>query len=158
MSAHKTDDLYEIGNLLDQVSKGKILTPMDVANKVHSYVTEQPKQEPKQDEEVVQEGLDPVGKEDDDIDNDGDTDKTDKYLLKRRKAIKKSMNEDLGDARFQPGDVLSAEQLGEDSDFVVIGITEDEEGGVAYDLMELGQAGITVSDKDIQGDDAHPLF
>jgi len=32
-------------------------------------------------------GLDPVGKEDKDIDNDGDHDKTDKYLLERRKAI-----------------------------------------------------------------------
>ena len=32
-------------------------------------------------------GLDPVGKEDKDIDNDGDHDKSDKYLLKRRKAI-----------------------------------------------------------------------
>jgi hypothetical protein len=31
-------------------------------------------------------GLDPVGKEDKDIDNDGDHDKTDKYLLNRRKA------------------------------------------------------------------------
>jgi len=31
--------------------------------------------------------LDPVGQEDKDIDNDGDHDKTDKYLLKRRKAI-----------------------------------------------------------------------
>ena len=31
--------------------------------------------------------LDPVGQEDKDIDNDGDVDKTDKYLLKRRKAI-----------------------------------------------------------------------
>lgn len=31
--------------------------------------------------------LDPVGKEDKDIDNDGDHDKSDKYLLKRRKAI-----------------------------------------------------------------------
>jgi pyruvate/2-oxoglutarate dehydrogenase complex dihydrolipoamide acyltransferase (E2) component len=39
------------------------------------------------------EGLDPVGKEDDDIDNDGDTDKTDKYLLKRRKAISANLKE-----------------------------------------------------------------
>jgi len=31
--------------------------------------------------------LDPVGKEDSDVDNDGDVDKSDKYLLKRRKAI-----------------------------------------------------------------------
>ena len=33
------------------------------------------------------EGLDPVGKEDGDIDNDGDKDSSDKYLLKRRKAL-----------------------------------------------------------------------
>jgi len=36
-------------------------------------------------------GLDPVGREDKDIDNDGDHDKTDKYLLKRRKAIGKAI-------------------------------------------------------------------
>ena len=35
--------------------------------------------------------LDPVGQEDADIDNDGDTDKSDKYLHKRRKAIAKAM-------------------------------------------------------------------
>jgi hypothetical protein len=35
--------------------------------------------------------LDPVGQEDADIDNDGDTDKSDEYLHKRRKAIGKAM-------------------------------------------------------------------
>jgi len=35
--------------------------------------------------------MDPVGKEDGDIDNDGDKDESDKYLHKRRKAIKKAM-------------------------------------------------------------------
>ena len=35
--------------------------------------------------------LDPVGQEDSDIDNDGDVDKSDKYLGKRRKAIAKAM-------------------------------------------------------------------
>ena len=35
--------------------------------------------------------LDPVGKEDSDIDNDGDVDKSDKYLHKRRKAIGKAI-------------------------------------------------------------------
>lgn len=35
--------------------------------------------------------LDPVGKEDGDVDNDGDKDKSDKYLLKRRAAIGKAM-------------------------------------------------------------------
>ena len=42
------------------------------------------------------EKLDPVGKEDDDIDNDGDTDDTDKYLKNRRKAVSKAMDEGLG--------------------------------------------------------------
>jgi hypothetical protein len=37
--------------------------------------------------------MDPVGQEDDDIDNDGDTDKSDKYLHARRKAIGKAMSE-----------------------------------------------------------------
>ena len=33
------------------------------------------------------EALDPVGREDGDVDNDGDKDSSDKYLMKRRKAI-----------------------------------------------------------------------
>ena len=36
--------------------------------------------------------LDPVGKEDKDIDNDGDHDKSDKYLLARRKKVSKIIN------------------------------------------------------------------
>jgi hypothetical protein len=40
---------------------------------------------------VLKEALDPVGKEDDDIDNDGDVDKTDKYLANRRKAVGKAI-------------------------------------------------------------------
>ena len=35
--------------------------------------------------------LDPVGKEDGDVDNDGDKDSSDKYLMKRRKAIGKAI-------------------------------------------------------------------
>lgn len=42
-------------------------------------------------ESIFLEALDPVGKEDSDIDNDGDVDKSDKYLHKRRKAISKSI-------------------------------------------------------------------
>lgn len=38
-------------------------------------------------EESVEEKLDPVGKEDSDVNNDGKVDSTDKYLIKRRKAI-----------------------------------------------------------------------
>jgi hypothetical protein len=41
--------------------------------------------------------LDPVGKEDDDIDNDGDVDKSDSYLKNRRKAIGKAVKEEVED-------------------------------------------------------------
>ena len=39
------------------------------------------------------EGLDPVGEEDDDINNDGKVDKTDKYLSNRRKTISQNIDE-----------------------------------------------------------------
>lgn len=45
---------------------------------------------------VYSEGLDPVGDEDEDIDNDGDVDKTDKYLHNRRKAIGKAIRKKRG--------------------------------------------------------------
>ena len=55
---------------------------------------------------IVSEGLDKVNpdavkkkfddRKDKDIDNDGDTDSTDKYLHKRRAAISKAMKEELG--------------------------------------------------------------
>ena len=41
--------------------------------------------------------LDPVGKEDKDIDNDGDSDKTDVYLSKRRKAIGSAIRKKVAD-------------------------------------------------------------
>jgi hypothetical protein len=43
---------------------------------------------------MKKEAMDPVGKEDGDIDNDGDKDSSDKYLLKRRKAIAKAMKKE----------------------------------------------------------------
>ena len=42
-------------------------------------------------EEIAEKKLDPVGKADADIDNDGDVDKSDKYLHNRRKAIAKAI-------------------------------------------------------------------
>jgi len=49
---------------------------------------------------AVEEKLDPVGKEDGDIDNDGDKDASDKYLAKRRKTIAKAMKSEADD--FKP--------------------------------------------------------
>jgi hypothetical protein len=42
-------------------------------------------------EDLDEKKLDPVGKEDGDVDNDGDKDSSDKYLMKRRKAIGKAI-------------------------------------------------------------------
>ncbi len=90
MSAYDTNDLHDIGSLLDKVNKQKIATPQDISNQVRRYINVQ---EEEKDNNVVEEGLDHVGKEDGDIDNDGDKDKTDKYLLKKRKAISKALKE-----------------------------------------------------------------
>ena len=43
------------------------------------------------DRDEIDERLDPVGEEDGDVNNDGKEDETDKYLMKRRKAIGKAM-------------------------------------------------------------------
>jgi len=51
---------------------------------------------------LKQEALDPVGKEDDDIDNDGDVDKSDSYLKARRKTVTKAIkNEEEEDADLE---------------------------------------------------------
>ena len=42
----------------------------------------------------IDEALDPVGQEDDDVDNDGDTDDSDRYLKKRRDAVSKAIKGD----------------------------------------------------------------
>ena len=50
--------------------------------------------------QYAKEALDPVGKEDGDIDNDGDKDSSDKYLLKRRKAIGKAMKKRMSEGKY----------------------------------------------------------
>ena len=67
-----------------------------------NFISGQNKETPKRDTLTpkdrykIPEGMDPVGKEDKDIDNDGDHDSTDKYLLKRRKAIGKAIAKKRG--------------------------------------------------------------
>lgn len=57
---------------------------------------------------IPKKNLDPVGKEDGDVDNDGDKDKTDKYLLKKRKAISKNINKE-GYNPEEEDDVITAD-------------------------------------------------
>ena len=53
--------------------------------------------------------LDPVGQEDDDIDNDGDVDSSDKYLAKRRKAIGKAMKKE--EVTFSEDELARIEEI-----------------------------------------------
>ena len=57
-----------------------------------------PKEKPMtpQQRRQIPEGMDPVGKEDGDINNDGKKDSTDSYLMKRRKAIGKAIAKKRG--------------------------------------------------------------
>ena len=54
------------------------------------------KQMTPQQRRMMPEGMDPVGKEDGDINNDGKKDSTDSYLMKRRKAIGKAIAKKRG--------------------------------------------------------------
>ena len=71
-------------------------------------------------------GLDPVGKEDADVDNDGDVDKTDKYLLKRRKAIgsaiRKRADKKIKEAFLADGTVTTEPKAGTKK---IVGKNED---------------------------------
>lgn len=93
-------------NILDEMSHGKKKKTEDAMQNVTS-ADKKPQNFRKPDgsmgvkmvptdprKKVSQEKMDPVGKEDDDIDNDGDVDSSDKYLKNRRKAIKKNINRD----------------------------------------------------------------
>jgi len=46
-----------------------------------------------EEQQLVSEKLDPVGKEDSDVDNDGDSDKSDEYLKNRREVVAKAIKE-----------------------------------------------------------------
>ena len=71
------------------------LTGLPTGMKPESSKTEEKTMTPEQ-RYKIPEGMDAVGKEDKDIDNDGDHDKTDKYLLNRRKAIGKAIAKKRG--------------------------------------------------------------
>jgi hypothetical protein len=66
-----------------------------------------------EDEEVYEAKLDPVGKEDDDIDNDGDVDSSDEYLHARRKAIAKAMKKEATQSPYAIGMASAMKQTGD---------------------------------------------
>lgn len=101
--------------------------------------------------------LDPVGKEDDDIDNDGDTDKTDKYLLNRRKAIgdaikKEKLKESFSNWREELSEIMSVTDRQEKEQKIVekkvdnkisinpnLGEAIEELGGTLIEMVEIDE-------------------
>jgi hypothetical protein len=80
------------GKKVDDCVKAGVEYDVDTANQLWSEVGEKLETLGEMDGakfKVIGEKLDPVGKEDGDIDNDGDKDKSDKYLHARRKKIGK---------------------------------------------------------------------
>ena len=112
------------------------------------------------------EALDPVGQEDADIDNDGDTDKSDKYLHNRRKAIgkaikKKNVKEGFSDWRQDLSEVIGDVKKNDKSEDVkvtereitnkiTINPTLDEAveqlGGTLLEMVEIEDADCVLDD------------
>ena len=98
--------LDELNKLYASVSEAKVEPPKEKL-KTDRNMFNIPKDEQKAAKErllakaaakrkAAMEALDPVGQEDADIDNDGDVDKSDKYLHKRRKAVGKAIAKKKG--------------------------------------------------------------
>jgi hypothetical protein len=101
---------------------------------------------------AAMEALDPVGKEDSDIDNDGDVDKSDKYLHKRRKAISKAMKKRLGEARNVHGEIESpSENIGKLVKKASKRVDTDVDGDVENNDASKGSLGTFVPSADGKG-------
>ena len=105
------------------------------------------------------ESLDPVGKEDGDVNNDGKKDKTDKYLMNRRKAIGKAMKKEsfiTSDWRNDLSEVMTDDIQSKPikekkvNNKVTInpklGEAVDELGGTLLEEIEVDELGIVVEE------------
>lgn len=121
---------------------------------------ESPIKKVKEDAELIDEKkkLDPVGKEDGDIDNDGDMDKSDDYLHNRRKAIKHAMKKEeveieeefISEDAYEIADLIleyfPKEKIGQTKNYHVTSI-DPESGAYKLKHKKTGKkTTITVSD------------
>jgi hypothetical protein len=88
---------------------------------------------------MTQEKLDPVGKEDGDIDNDGDKDASDKYLAKRRKAVSKAIKGEevkYPHMMYDPktGKEVTAKTPEDHEKYAKMGYTHDKPKMEAYEM------------------------
>ena len=111
------------------------------------------------------EALDPVGQEDADIDNDGDNDKSDKYLHNRRKAVgkaikKKNVKEGFSDWREDLSEVIGNVKKNKSEDVKIsekeinnkikinpsLGEAVEELGGTFLEMVEIEDADCILDD------------
>ena len=114
---------------------------------------------------AYKEALDPVGQEDADIDNDGDNDKSDKYLHNRRKAVgkaikKKNVKEGFSDWREDLSEVIGDVKKNKSDDVKIsektinnkikinpsIGEAVEELGGTFLEMVEIEDADCILDD------------
>jgi hypothetical protein len=115
---------------------------------------------------AYKEALDPVGQEDADIDNDGDTDKSDKYLHNRRKAVgkaikKKNVKEGFSDWRQDLSEVIGDVKKNNKSEDIKVtekqitnkikinpslGEAVEELGGTLLEMVEIEDADCILDD------------
>jgi len=86
-----------VNNIFNQILQGNLVETKEelesvLYQKMNMFIEGKKK--------VLYGDLDPVGKEDDDVDNDGDVDDSDEYLKNRRKKVKKAMKENKD--KFKP--------------------------------------------------------
>ena len=118
------------------------------------------------DKKKLREALDPVGQEDADIDNDGDVDKTDKYLHNRRKAVgkaikKKNVKEGFSDWRQDLSEVIGDVKKNNKSEDIKVtekqitnkikinpslGEAVEELGGTLLEMVEIEDADCILDD------------
>lgn len=87
---------------------------------------------------ITKEALDPVGKEDSDIDNDGDVDKSDKYLQAKRDAVAKAMQKE--DRQYPLSDLSDLV-----SDLVKQGIDKQE----ILNIVRMSMGGLNEVDHEV---------
>ena len=112
LSSYTWDEMYEV--CLDEAKKKPMIkvavNPEKLGYKV-ADIGPDGKEHNVKTYGAYKEALDPVGQEDDDIDNDGDTDRSDKYLGNRRKVVgkaisKKKVKESFSDWRDDLSEVM----------------------------------------------------
>ena len=123
MTAVENGSPLDFAEALDTALKSKAADAIDarrdeLASGIHE-ARKCAKEEDEDYDEELEEGLDPVGKEDGDVDNDGDEDESDEYLKNRREKISKAIKEEdededededdeLEEAKMDDSEVLSA--------------------------------------------------